>query len=111
MDEPKWKRNESLQKYGFNCECIACVKNFPTYSNFCNDGPFLENAKESYMKLNDLYYKNKLTPTFAKKTLQELLLILNSKSKKDSYAKDYEALSDGILTCFLAIAANGEKIP
>lgn len=111
MEQSKDERKKYFQYYGFDCDCIACEKNFPTYNNFPIEGTMLKYANENYLQILVLTLKNKMTPTFAMEFLREHLMILNAKSKTDSYAKDYDKLIRCVMNCLCFLASYGPKIP
>jgi hypothetical protein len=110
MDESKFNRQITLRSYGFNCDCIACEKNFPTFERE-NDGPLVEYAGANYYNNVELFINNELTPTIAKRLIKEYFSFMIEKSKSGSYAKDYFMLHKSVLLCLDVIATNEEKIP
>lgn len=112
LNETKENRQEYLKNYGFNCDCIACEKNFPMLEDLTKEGPLIEYSNDAYRNVFCLFHENNLTLSIAKKFLQEYLTILNEASKPNLYViKDYGLLIECLITCLTLIATYGEKIP
>lgn len=113
MDYGLAKRSDRQGKmfpYGFQCDCDACEKNYPTLMENSEEGQFYDLAKSYVFEFDD-ENSAAMTLSRAKTLLKECSDILKEAFEPDAISLDFSLIQGVLINCYNFIANYGEMIP